>query len=90
MIFFDNLLIKKNSASKLKKVEVIWEDVVSISRTNLNIDFDEFRLFKTEIGYLVKNTAEYIVIGHDLDLSGGSNSYLTLIPKSIIKKIKYL
>ena len=70
-------------------VAVKWEDVTSLSRFSLSQDFDARRLYKMSVGFVVKETDEYVVIADDLDLNldGDScNNYGTLIPRGCIRE----
>ena len=68
---------------------VKWEDVTSLVRFNLGQDFEAKRLYKMSVGFVVKETDDYVVIADDLDLNldGDScNNYGTLIPRGCIRE----
>ena len=65
-------------------VAVEWEDITAYSRTALPEDFEPFRLRKLTCGLLWKETAEYIVIVGDYDITNEGRDYLTtthIIPR---------
>ena len=73
-------------AWQLEAVE--WEDVTSISRFTLDHDFESERLFKLSVGFVIQETAEYIVLADDVDTSrrqDSPNNYGTIIPKGCIR-----
>lgn len=70
-------------------VAVKWEDITSLARFNLQDDFEAKRLYKLSVGFLVKETDEYVVIADDLDLTlspDSCNNYGTLIPKGCVRR----
>jgi hypothetical protein len=74
---------------KWRLVAVKWEDVTSLVRFNLGEDFEAKRLYKMSVGFVVKETDDYVVIADDLDLNldGDScNNYGTLIPRGCIRE----
>lgn len=74
---------------KWRLVAVKWEDVTSLVRFNLGQDFEAKRLYKMSVGFVVKETDDYVVIADDLDLNldGDScNNYGTLIPRGCIRE----
>lgn len=79
--------------NKYKLVKVTWIDIFAFSRLSLEEiekDIEEYELYKSEVGYLVKETNDYIVIVHDLDLTGGSDNYGSYIPRGNVIEIEYL
>ena len=72
-------------------VAIKWEDITSLVRFNLKQDFEAKRLYKLSVGFLVKETKDYLVIADDLDLDHDTdsfNNYGTLIPKGCIREWK--
>ena len=70
-------------------VSVKWEDITSLVRFSLNQDFEHKRLYKLSVGFVVKETDEYVVIADDVDLTldrDSANNYGTLIPKGCIRE----
>jgi hypothetical protein len=70
-------------------VAVKWEDVTSLARFSLAQDFDANRLYKMSVGFVVKETDEYVVIADDLDMNldaDSCNNYGTLIPRGCIRE----
>ena len=71
---------------QLEAVE--WEDVTSVSRFTLDHDFESERLFKLSVGFVIRETAEYVVLADDVDTSrrtDSPNNYGTIIPKGCIR-----
>ena len=69
-------------------VAVKWEDITSLVRFNLSQSFDEKRLYKLSVGFLIKEAEDYVVIADDVDLSSDGdscNNYGTLIPRGCIR-----
>jgi hypothetical protein len=67
---------------------VEWEDVTSVSRFTLDHDFESERLFKLSVGFVIRETPEYIVLADDVDTSrrrDSPNNYGTIIPKGCIR-----
>jgi len=67
---------------------VEWEDVTSVSRFTLDHDFELERLFKLSVGFVIRETAEYLVLADDVDSSrrpDSPNNYGTIIPKGCIR-----
>lgn len=70
-------------------VAIKWEDITSLVRFNLRQDFEAKRLYKLSVGFVVKETKDYVVIADDLDLDPDKesyNNYGTLIPKGCIRE----
>jgi len=70
-------------------VAVKWEDITSLVRFSMHQDFECKRLYKMSVGFVVKETDEYVVIADDIDLTysgDSSNNYGTLIPKGCIRE----
>jgi len=70
-------------------VAVKWEDITSLVRFSLSQDFELKRLYKLSVGFVVKETDEYVVIADDVDLTwdlDASNNYGTLIPRGCIRE----
>jgi len=70
-------------------VAVKWEDITSLVRFSLSQDFEHKRLYKMSVGFVVKETDEYVVIADDVDLTwdrDSANNYGTLIPKGCIRE----
>lgn len=73
-------------AWRLEAVE--WEDVTSVSRFTLDHDFESERLFKLSVGFVIRETPEYVVLADDVDSSrrpDSPNNYGTIIPKGCIR-----
>lgn len=73
-------------AWRLEAVE--WEDVTSVSRFTLDHDFESERLFKLSVGFVIRETPEYVVLADDVDTSrrpDSPNNYGTIIPKGCIR-----
>ena len=74
-------------------VAVKWEDITSLVRFNLSQSFDQKRLYKLSVGFVVRETKEYVVIADDVDLSSDGdsyNNYGTLIPRGCIRDWKVI
>ena len=71
------------------RIEAIeWEDVTVVSRFTLDQDFEAERLYKLSVGFVIKETPEYVVLADDVDLShrpDSPNNYGTIIPKGCIR-----
>ena len=80
------------SSSQLVAVE--WEDITAYSRTAIPDDFEPYRLRKLTCGLLWKDTAEYIVVVGDYDLTNEGKDYrhndFHIIPRGVIRKLTYL
>ncbi len=88
-----DIKVNDDISKKYPLVCTTWEDIVNFGRLSLEEiqdDMEDHRLYKKEVGYLVKKTNEYLVIINDLDLSGGSDNYGSLIPVSVVLDIEYL
>ncbi len=71
---------------RLEAIE--WEDVTCVSRFTLDHDFDAERLYKLSVGFVIKETPEYVVLADDVDVSrraDSPNNYGTIIPKGCIR-----
>lgn len=75
-------------------VAVEWEDITAYSRTALPEDFEPYRLRKLTCGLLWKETAEYIVIVGDYDITNEGRDYrhndFHIIPRGVIRQLTYL
>jgi len=75
-------------------VAVEWEDITAYSRTAIPEDFEAYRLRKLTCGLLWKDTAEYVVIVGDYDLTNEGKDYrhndFHIIPRGVIRKLTYL
>jgi len=75
-------------------VAVEWEDITAYSRTALPEDFEPYRLRKLTCGLLWKDTAEYVVVVGDYDLTNEGKDYrhndFHIIPRGVIRKLTYL
>jgi hypothetical protein len=75
-------------------VAVEWEDITAYSRTALPDDFEPYRLRKLTCGLLWKDTAEYIVVVGDYDISNEGRDYrhndFHIIPRGVIRQLTYL
>jgi hypothetical protein len=75
-------------------VAVEWEDITAYSRTALPEDFEAYRLRKLTCGLLWKETAEYIVIVGDYDITNEGRDYrhndFHIIPRGVIRQLTYL
>lgn len=83
----------KRPTQKYPLVEVIWDDATSISQGWKNKEEFDKELIRPEIvmsvGFLVKDSAEHIILAMDTD-SDGDHASRSQIPKGMIKKIKIL
>lgn len=80
-------------SKKYPLVCVCWADIVNFGRLSLEEieeGMEDHMLYKKEVGYLVKETDDYVVVVNDLDLTGGSDNYGSLIIKGCICSIEYL
>jgi hypothetical protein len=81
-----------NSDTPLVAVE--WEDITAYSRTAIPEDFEPYRLRKLTCGMLWKETAEYVVIVGDYDITNEGKDYrhndFHIIPRGVIRKLTYL
>ena len=75
-------------------VAVEWEDITAYSRTAIPDDFEPFRLRKLTCGLLWKETAEYVVVVGDYDITNEGKDYrhndFHIIPRGVIRKLTYL
>jgi hypothetical protein len=75
-------------------VAVEWEDITAYSRTALPEDFEAYRLRKLTCGLLWKETAEYVVIVGDYDITNEGRDYrhndFHIIPRGVIRQLTYL
>ena len=75
-------------------VAVEWEDITAYSRTALPEDFEPYRLRKLTCGLLWKETAEYVVIVGDYDITNEGRDYrhndFHIIPRGVIRQLTYL
>jgi hypothetical protein len=73
-------------AWRLEAIE--WEDVTCVSRFTLDQDFEGQRLYKLSVGFVIKETPEYVVLADDVDVSrrlDSPNNFGTIIPKGCIR-----
>jgi len=80
-------------SKKYPLVCVTWVDIVNFGRLSLEEieeGMEDHMLYKKEVGYLVKKTDDYIVVVNDLDLTGGSDNYGSLIIAGAVQDIEYL
>lgn len=84
---------KPKTITKLKLVEVEWEDILSSESGWLDIDTIKVKpeeLLHKTAGYLLKLDKEYaVIIGSVSDVLENASS-VTIIPRGAIKKIYYL
>lgn len=77
----------------MRKIEIEWEDSESIEGWHKLQDvldtFEKERLIKS-IGYLLKETDNYVIIVQGKQDSGGHVQHSSKIPKGMIKSMKYL
>ena len=75
-------------------VAVEWEDITAYSRTALPDDFEPYRLRKLTCGLLWKETADYVVVVGDYDISNEGKDYrhndFHIIPRGVIRQLTYL
>ncbi len=75
-------------------VAVEWEDITAYSRTAIPEDFEPYRLRKLTCGMLWKQTAEYVVVVGDYDITNEGRDYrhndFHIIPRGVIRKLTYL
>lgn len=74
-------------------IRVIWQDIFSFSRLSINEikeNIDEYKIYKSEVGYLVHEDEDAVIVIHDLDLGNGSDNYGSYILRPIIVSIEYL
>ena len=75
-------------------VAVEWEDITAYTRTAIPEDFESYRLRKLTCGLLWKETAEYIVVVGDYDVSNGGKDYrhndFHIIPRGVIRQLTVL
>ncbi len=81
-------------AESAQLVAVEWEDITAYSRTAIPEDFEPYRLRKLTCGILWKETAEYVVVVGDYDITNGGKDYrhndFHIIPRGVIRQIEYL
>jgi hypothetical protein len=86
--------LESGSVAPAQLVAVEWEDITAYSRTAIPDDFEPFRLRKLTCGLLWKETAEYLVVVGDYDLTNEGKDYrhndFHIIPKGVIRKVTYL
>lgn len=75
-------------------VAVEWEDITAYTRTALPDDFEPYRLRKLTCGMLWKETADYIVVVGDYDITNGGKDYrhndFHIIPRGVIRQLTVL
>src|SRR5712691_12928431 len=75
-------------------VAVEWEDITAYSRTAIPEDFEPYRLRKLTCGMLWKDTAEYVVVVGDYDITNEGRDYrhndFHIIPRGVIRQLTYL
>ena len=75
-------------------VAVEWEDITAYTRTALPEDFESYRLRKLTCGLLWKETAEYIVVVGDYDVTNAGKDYrhndFHIIPRGVIRQLTVL
>jgi hypothetical protein len=75
-------------------VAVEWEDITAYSRTAIPEDFEPYRLRKLTCGILWKETADYVVIVGDYDITNAGKDYrhndFHIIPRGVIREINVL
>ena len=75
-------------------VAVEWEDVTAYTRTAIPDDFEQYRLRKLTCGILWKETAEYIVVVGDYDITNAGKDYrhndFHIIPRGVIRQLTVL
>ena len=75
-------------------VAVEWEDITAYSRTALPDDFEPYRLRKLTCGLLWKETADYVVVVGDYDITNEGRDYrhndFHIIPRGVIRQLTYL
>lgn len=81
--------------SPTKKLALVtWEDITAYSRVEIPSDFEEYRLIKKTLGLLWLETADYVVLVQDYDVSNQGKGYhhndFHIIPRGVIKEMRYL
>lgn len=75
-------------------VAVEWEDITAYTRTAIPDDFEPYRLRKLTCGMLWKETADYIVVVGDYDISNAGKDYrhndFHIIPRGVIRQLTVL
>ena len=75
-------------------VAVEWEDITAYSRTAIPDDFEAYRLRKLTCGILWKETAEYVVVVGDYDITNAGKDYrhndFHIIPRGVIRELTVL
>jgi len=75
-------------------VAVEWEDITAYTRTALPDDFEAYRLRKLTCGLLWKETADYIVVVGDYDITNAGKDYrhndFHIIPRGVIRQLTVL
>ena len=75
-------------------VAVEWEDITAYTRTALPDDFEPYRLRKLTCGMLWKETADYIVVVGDYDITNAGKDYrhndFHIIPRGVIRQLTVL
>ena len=75
-------------------IAVEWEDITAYTRTAIPDDFEPFRLRKLTCGILWKETAEYIVVVDDYDITNAGKDYrhndFHIIPRGVIRQLTVL
>ena len=75
-------------------VAVEWEDITAYTRTALPDDFETYRLRKLTCGLLWKETADYIVVVGDYDITNAGKDYrhndFHIIPRGVIRQLTVL
>jgi len=79
----------------VKPVAVItWEDITAYTRVEIPEDFEVFRLNKITVGMLWRETADYVVLVQDYDISNRGKGYrhndFHIIPRGAIREVRIL
>lgn len=75
-------------------VAVEWEDITAYTRTAIPDDFEAYRLRKLTCGILWKETADYVVVVGDYDITNAGKEYrhndFHIIPRGVIRQLTVL